>query len=314
MKLRELTEKQKIEQAFAFYNGGKGLDHWSYSSTSSPFSKNIINYFFPQEVRRKFVFRYKPSFGNLVNNTVQKMIADVIYTTKTIKQTAFTKEERDYKTAFQTELDIIKLNPPVDDKDEFAREEMQQYAHDCIGVTKKVVRDIMGKDQLVCERYVEHKEITMLKPIIGRIDYESKTKFIELKTKPPNIRKVKNKEEWSMSSQPIPTEPTFDNLTQTSFYYMCTKKIPFLVYTNDKDHIIFDQSHELMKKDHLEHLYFKMIEKILFWEKMIMFCKGNIQELAMMCEPPDLNHPFYYKDLAPEQLQLITNLWGMKHE
>jgi hypothetical protein len=66
-------------------------------------------------------------------------------------------------------------------KDEFAREEMQQYAHDCIGVTKKVVQDIIGKEKLVCERYVEHKEMTMIKPIIGRIDYESKTKFIELK-------------------------------------------------------------------------------------------------------------------------------------
>jgi len=93
---------------------------------------------------------------------------------------------------------------------------------------------------------------------------------------------------------------------------MCTKKILYLVYVNDKEHITFDQSHELMKKDHLEHLYFKMCEKILFWEKMIMFCKGNIQELAMMCEPPDLNHPFYYKDLAPEQLTLINKLWGMK--
>jgi hypothetical protein len=91
------TQEELIQEAFAFYNGGKGLDHWSYSSTSSPFSKNIINYSFPQEVRRNFLFRYKPSFGNLVNNTVQKMIADVIYTTKTIKQTEFTKEERDYK-------------------------------------------------------------------------------------------------------------------------------------------------------------------------------------------------------------------------
>ena len=308
------TQEELIQEAFAFYNGGKGLDHWSYSSTSSPFSKNIINYSFPQEVRRKFVFRYKPSFGNLVNNTVQKMIADVIHVSKTIKQTAFTKEERDYKTAFESELKIIKDKPPVDAKDEFAREEMLDYAHNCIGVTKKVVQDIIGDEKLVCERAVRHKEMTMIKPILGRIDYETKTKFIELKTKPPNIRKVKNKEEWKMSSQPIPTEPTFDNLTQTSFYYMCTKKIPFLVYVNDKEHIVFDQSHELMKKDHLEHLYFKMCEKILFWEKMIMFCKGNIQELAMMCEPPDLNHPFYYKDLAPEQLQLITNLWGMKHE
>jgi len=304
-------QEELIQDAFSIFNGGKGLDHWSYSSTSSPMAKNLINYTFPQEVRRKFPFRYKPNFGNIVNNTVQRLIGDCIWTSET---SVIDEWDKDYKLNFNKELKYIKDKPPVDAKDEFAREEMQQYAHDCIGVTKKVVQDIIGKDKLVCERYVEHKEMTMIKPIIGRIDYESKTKFIELKTKPPNIRKVKNKEEWNMSSQPIPTEPTFDNLTQTSFYYMCTKKIPFLVYVNDKEHIVFDQSHELMKKDHLEHLYFKMCEKILFWEKMIMFCKGNIQELAMMCEPPDLNHPFYYKDLAPEQLQLITNLWGMKHE
>jgi len=57
-----------------------------------------------------------------------------------------------------------------------------------------------------------------------------------------------------------------------------------------------------------------MVQKILTWEKMIMFSKGNINTLANMMDIPDLNHPFYYKDLAPEQLQLITNLWGMKHE
>ena len=305
------TQEELIQEAFAFYNGGKGLDHWSYSSTSSPFSKNIINYSFSQKIRRDFVFRYKPSFGNLVNNTVQRLIGDVIWTSEKTKEE---KWDRDYQLNFDNELKQIKDKPPVDAKDEFAREEMLDYAHNCIGVTKKVVQDIIGDEKLVCERAVRHKEMTMIKPILGRIDYETKTKFIELKTKPPNIRKVKNKEEWKMTSQPIPTEPTFDNLTQTSFYYMCTKKIPFLVYVNDKEHIVFDQSHELMKKDHLEHLYFKMCEKILFWEKMIMFCKGSIQELAMMCEPPDLSHPFYYKDLAPEQLQLITNLWGMKHE
>ena len=305
------TQEELIQEAFAFYNGGQGLDHWSYSSTSSPFSKNIINYSFSQKIRRDFVFRYKPSFGNLVNNTVQRLIGDVIWTSEETKEE---KWDRDYQLNFDNELKQIKDKPPVDAKDEFAREEMLDYAHNCIGVTKKVVQDIIGDEKLVCERAVRHKEMTMIKPILGRIDYETKTKFIELKTKPPNIRKVKNKEEWKMSSQPIPTEPTFDNLTQTSFYYMCTKKIPFLVYVNDKEHIVFDQSHDLMKADHLEHLYFKMCEKILFWEKMIMFCKGNIQELAMMCEPPDLSHPFYYKDLAPEQLQLITNLWGMKHE
>ena len=45
-----------------------------------------------------------------------------------------------------------------------------------------------------------------------------------------------------------------------------------------------------------------------------MFAEGKLETLAMMCEPPDLNHFFYYKDLADEQKQLITKLWGVKYE
>ena len=307
-------ENKKIEKAFSIFNGGEGLDHWSYSSTSTPFAKNLIGYTFPQEVRRKFAFRYKANFGNLVNNVVQRMIADVIHKSKTIKQTAFTEEERSYQNCFAAELEAVNKNPPVDAKDKFGREAMLKFAEDCIPITKKVVQDIIGKEKLVCERYVEKKEFDQIKPTIGRIDYESKTKFIELKTKPPNLRKIKGKEEWNMITQDLPSEPTLENLTQTSFYYMTTKKIPHLVYVNDKDYIIFDQSHELMKVDHLEDLYYKMVDKILLWEKMIMFCEGKLETLAMMIEPPDLNHFFYYKDLADEQKQLITKLWGIKYE
>ena len=294
-------DKEKIEKAFSIFNGGEGLDHWSYSSTSTPLAKNLIGYTFPQEVRRTFAFRYKANFGNLVNNVVQRMIADVIYKSKTIKQDKFTEEERSYQNCFNKELEIMNEKLPVDAKDKFGREAMIKFAEDCIPITKKVVQDIIGKEKLVCERYVEQKEMTMIKPVIGRIDYESKTKFIELKTKPPNLRKVKGKEEWNMITQDLPSEPTIENLTQTSFYYMTTKKIPHLVYVNDKDYVIFDQSHELMKADHLEYLYFKMVEKILLWERMIMFAEGKLETLAMMCEPPDLNHFFYYKDLADEQ-------------
>jgi hypothetical protein len=307
-------DNEKIQKAFSIFNGGEGLDHWSYSSTSTPLAKNLIGYTFPQEVRRTFAFRYKANFGNIVNNVVQRMIADVIYKSKTIKQDKFTEEDRSYQNCFNKELEIMNEKPPVDAKDKFGREAMIKFAEDCIPITKKVVQDIIGKDKLVCERYVEQKEMTMIKPVIGRIDYESKTKFIELKTKPPNLRKVKGKEEWNMITQDLPTEPTIENLTQTSFYYMATKKIPYLVYVNDKGYVIFDQSHELMKADHLEYLYFKMVEKILLWERMIIFAEGKVETLAMMCEPPDLNHFFYYKDLADEQKQLITKLWGIKYE
>jgi hypothetical protein len=303
-------QRKDIIKAFSIFNGGKGLEHWSYSSTSTPFAKNIINYTFPQNVRRTFPFRYKANFGNLVNNTVQRLIGDTIW--KREKQ-ALTEWDKDYKVSFETELSIINKKDPVDEKDKYGREQMIDFAHDCIGVTKKVVQDIVGKKKLECERHVRKKEMTMIKEILGKIDYETDEVMIELKTKPPNLRKVKFKEEYSMNSQALPTEPTIENLTQTAFYYMCSKKKPFLIYTNDKEHIIFDDKHELMRKEHLEFLYYKMVEKILLWERMIMFCKGNLSELSLMCEPPDINHYFYYKDLATEQTQLISKLWGIKN-
>ena len=302
-------ENKKIEKAFSIFNGGEGLDHWSYSSTSTPFAKNIIGYSFPQKIRRSWKVRYKANFGNLVNNVVQKNIADVIYTSKTTKETQW---DKDLKTNFNKEKEIINSKEPVDAKDKFGREAMIKFAEDCIPITKKIVQQIIEKEKLVCERYVELKEFNMIKPILGRIDYETKTKFIELKTKPPNLKKIKGKEEWNMVTQELPTEPTIENLTQTSFYYMATKKKPYLVYVNDKEYVIFDQSHELMKDDHLKHLYYKMIDKILLWEKMIMFCEGDIEKLAAMMEPPEINHFFYYKDLADEQKQLINKLWGIK--
>src|SRR5210317_271226 len=117
-------ENKKIEKAFSIFNGGEGLDHWSYSSTSTPFAKNLIGYSFSQEIRRKFPFRYKANFGNLVNNVVQRMIADVIYKSKTIKQNDFTEEDRSYQNCFKKELEIINEKEPVDAKDKFGREAM----------------------------------------------------------------------------------------------------------------------------------------------------------------------------------------------
>ena len=139
-------DKEKIEKAFSIFNGGEGLDHWSYSSTSTPLAKNLIGYTFPQEVRRTFAFRYKANFGNLVNNVVQRMIADVIYKSKTIKQDTFTEEERSYQNCFNKELEIINEKEPVDAKDKFGREAMLKFAEDCIPITKKVVQDIIGKE------------------------------------------------------------------------------------------------------------------------------------------------------------------------
>ena len=164
-----ILKKDLINKAFKFYNGGKGLDHWSYSSTSSPFAKNIINYYFPQEVRRKFPFRYPGDFGNLVNNTVQRMLADVLYVEGRKRLTEWNRE-----AAYEDELKEFHSKLPVDDKDKFGRKEVLNYVEPCIKLTKKVVQEIIKDKKLVCERYIDHQEDLMIKKITGRIDYETK--------------------------------------------------------------------------------------------------------------------------------------------
>lgn len=313
--MKKYTQKE-INKAFSIFNAGSGLDHWSYSSTSTPFAKNLINYTFSEKFRRSLSFSYKADFGNLVNNTTQYLVAYEKYIKEDKK---ILIEDRDYDTRFKNELDDINKKAPIDKEDQFGREAMLEYAHACIDITKKIVLEIMGKETITCERYIRTKQQGMIKEIVGRIDYETnetskknqKGKFIELKTKPPRTRKKRNEEAWTISGQALPTEPSIEHLTQTAYYYVATKKKPFLVYVNEKDVIVFDDTHELLKPDHLEYLYYRMINKIITWESMIMFAKGNIYELANMCEAPDLNHYFYYKNLVPEQKELINKLWGL---
>jgi len=32
--------------------------------------------------------------------------------------------------------------------------------------------------------------------------------------------------------------------------------------------------------------------------------------MAQYVEEPDYNHPYYYKDLTPEQIEITKQLWG----
>ena len=132
-----ILKEDLIKKAFSFYNGGKGLDHWSYSSTSSPFAHNIIKYYFPQLVRRGFPFRYPGDFGNLVNNTVQRMIADVLYIEGRERLTEWNRD-----TAYEDELKEYHSKLPVDAKDKFGRKEVLNYVEPCIKLTKKLCKKL----------------------------------------------------------------------------------------------------------------------------------------------------------------------------
>jgi len=302
-----MITKENLKQYFTNFNGGKGLDHWSPSSTQN-FTRFLLNYSLPQELRRSFLIRYKAPFGNLTNNTAQRLLCEILFQ----GDKKITLENKDYDDVFQQELDEINnLTPPVDDKDKLARDMMIEAAHPTIKNVEKAVKEIFGNEKLVAERYVSSKEDEMIHDIIGRIDYESNTAFMELKTKPCSIKKKRNKDEYYMATTQLPTEPDPMHIKQVAFYYHCTKRKPHLVYVNENEYQIFDKEYYQLNPKYLEDQYNLMVQRIISWEQLIIFCKGDIKKLSNFAEPPELNHPFYYRDLIDDQKKQIKQLWGL---
>lgn len=302
-----MITKESLKKYFDNFNGGKGLDHWSPSSSQN-FTRLLINYSLPQELRRTFKIRYKAPFGNLVNNTAQRLTCETLYQA----DKKITLKNKDYDDVFQQELDEINnLTPPVDDKDKLGREAMVEAAHPSIKNVMKCVEEIFGNKKIVAERYVSSKSEDMIHDIIGRIDYESEESFMELKTKPPSLKKKRNKDEYYMATTQLPTEPDPTHVSQVAFYYHCTKRKPHLVYVNENEYKIFDDQYYQLSPNYLEERYNFMTQRLKSWEELIIFCKGDINKIAHFAEPPELNHPFYYRDLIDEQKQQIKNLWGL---
>ena len=296
-----------MKEYFKNFNGGQGLDHWSPSSSQN-FTRFVLNYSLPQEIRRTFKIRYKAPFGNLVNNTAQRLTCEVLYQ----GDKKITLENKNYDEIFQQELDSIDKNsPPVDAKDKLAREMMISFAHPTIENMKKCVKEIFGNEKLVAERYVSSKDEDMVNDTIGRIDYESNKIIGEAKTKPPTIKKKRNKDEHYMATTQLPLSPDPMHVSQLSFYYHCTKRKPFLFYVNENEYRIFDDTHDMLRSDYLEHQYNLLTQRLKSWEQLIIFCKGDIQKLSSFAEPPELNHPFYYRDLIDDQKKQIKQLWGL---
>jgi hypothetical protein len=188
---------------------------------------------------------------------------------------------------------------------------MISFSHPTIENMKKAVKEIFGNEKLVAERYVSSKDKDMLIDIIGRVDYESNTKIGEAKTKPPTIKKKRGKDEYYMASTQLPNDPDPMHISQVAFYYHCTNRKPFLFYVNENEYRIFDDTHDMLRSDYLEHQYNLLTQRLKSWEQLIIFCKGDIQKLSSFAEPPELNHPFYYRDLIDDQKKQIKQLWGL---
>ena len=301
----ETTMNKKLTEIYKSLSGGEGLKHFSYSQLSSykPISMWLVDYVCrTQAQRRKDKKGYKLGFGSVANNTAQKLIGKYYFEGAERHEI----KDRDYNKIYKFEFNEY-LKGAKDDEDRLKRENIQSYIHKTIQNILSAVKNIFGDKELSCERYVDLIIKDVLIGMTGRIDFESFDSIAECKTKPPSVKDFKDS--FRTYSQALPKTPDEDNITQLSFYHLATDKTPFLFYANDKDFIIFDDTHEKLKKDFMEYKLELLFNKARTVQRLLIVSNGDPKIMAGLVERPNTNH-WTMNDASEEQLSIIKQLWG----
>jgi hypothetical protein len=284
-------------------SGGESYDHFSPSSLNIPIQKYIISYVCStQAMRRQNKVGYKAYYGALCGNVAQRLLSKYIFKAaekEEVKPELFDK-------IFEYELSIINKNEPKDERDEQCRIDMIPSCKASIEQTLKLVKEVFKDEPLTSERYVHVTPQGLILDILGRIDFESENKFLELKSKPINFRK--NKNGMGQIIQKLPNtiddcEETY--MKQVAFYWKATGKKAYLGYINSEEYKIFEP-----EDDRLEYYYHQLVNKAFTIQNLLEVSKGNASQMAKLVEAPDLKN-FYYSDLTPEQIDITKQLWGL---
>jgi hypothetical protein len=302
---REIMNEQLASKIRSQLSGGQGYDHWSPSSLNIPVQKYIISYVCStQEMRRKNKVGYKAHAGNLVGGVSQRLLSKYIFK-------AAEKEEVQpelFDKIFEHELELINKNEPKNAKDEQCRIEMIPSCKASIEQTLKLVKEVFGDETLTSERYVHVSHPGLILDILGRLDFESETKFLELKSKPINFRQNKNGLGQTIQKLPASIEDVETSyMRQVAFYWVSNnrKKKAYLGYVNQEEYKIFEP-----EDDRLEYYYNQLINKAFTIQNLLEISEGDPKLMAKYVEMPDVKN-FYYSDLTEEQVDITKELWGI---
>jgi hypothetical protein len=302
---REIMNEQLASKIRSQLSGGQGYDHWSPSSLNIPVQKYIISYVCStQEMRRQNKVGYKAHAGNLVGGVSQRLLSKYIFK-------AAEKEEVQpelFDKIFEHELELINKNEPKNAKDEQCRIEMIPSCKASIEQTLKLVKEVFGDETLTSERYVHVSHPGLILDILGRLDFESETKFLELKSKPINFRQNKNGLGQTIQKLPASIEDVETSyMRQVAFYWVSNnrKKKAYLGYVNSEEYKIFEP-----EDDRLEYYYNQLINKAFTIQNLLEISEGDPKLMAKYVEMPDIKN-FYYSDLSEEQVDITKELWGI---
>jgi len=269
-----------------------------------PIGMWIVDYFVRDQKRRRADKKnFKLGYGSVSGNVAQRLIGKYIFEGAERHEI----KDRDYDTIFNHEYNLY-TKESFDQRDDRIKEMVTERLHATIKNVLKVVKEIFGKQPLMCERYVSMSPEGLGIDILGRIDWESEKLFAEQKSKPPSARGL-NVDSLKIYTQKLPVEPDPININQVAFYRIATEKQPFLFYVNEKEYIIFDNNHPALWDDHLEYCYSEMVQKAMTIQRLLEASNGDPKVMAGLVEKPDLSH-WTMKDASADQLAVIKQLWG----
>ena len=127
---------------------------------------------------------------------------------------------------------------------------------------------------------------------------------------------VKTKKGFSYTKKRCPKVPFHSDCLQIALYIKAfPKKIPFLTYASDSDHVIFtpDNCVEL-RKENLDKYYEELITYQRCWEKKLELANGDMKTLALLCKPDFSEirkNGFWWNGIDPSMIERFRNYYEL---
>lgn len=300
-----MTIKIDEDKCIQYYSK-LNLDHSSPSQEAMDDALWLVNYcYWDQEKRRQKNVSYRMVAGISIGRASQRFAVKYMYDA----EKKMINEKQSLDKIIDEELKAYSAYQPHNEADKEQHEDTKEYLVSMIKTTVKALQDIKLDEESAAERYCTHKFDGLVLPKLGRIDYEDRKKFIELKTKHRSKRKSDTKNGYSWIKGYLPKTPDVNHLKQVAFYFHSTGKIPHLLYVNQDSFNVFTQdSCEQLKPDYLKFLVDQDYKKAKIRQNIVYISEGSVKRMAQLISPPDFSH-YMWRDLQQDMIEDAASLW-----
>lgn len=308
-----------------------GLTHHSPTQASLPDGVHLFKYgVLTQEQRRMLPSNPQMKAGVLVNNVLQKHMADTIWKfgpQRKLQKSTNNLKGKSVSSILKLELDEYKTFQPANEKEQAKFEKYQDEVADVVNNAFQSLEKIRSEHlyHTTCEEQISltQDKTELLCPIVGRTDftfqkdgYPLPSRIVELKTSWSKLGRLKKDGTRSFIVSTAPSAPSYNHLQQCAFYAAHYNfEVPVsLVYVTAKGCNVFDESNCLdLTKEYLYKHFLNMRNVFRRREKIYGLFENlpkdqMVKEIAGLVDP-NWDHPWCWHGMPDEFLRQAKELW-----